>query len=576
MAWSDAGTLTIPNTPEDFSDVTTIDDEDAFALLRPVSPSAQSAFNESISAIIEDVDGSSVYKHCRKFVYAEWGTARAASVFTEVEDTETEVLDSNSVPLRWNGAFKFSLRELQHEGKSGWCLGTSRGHSDSSVPEIDILLAPPTNAWAQRGIAGKHARLYFHKDSYRMVLEARHTVTLGNSGRVVRNSQSQVLGDKDLVVIGDCTYCFEYTTHFQSEGFEAQLLRYIQQTCGPQWAINRLLSPASVGAPLPVGTYFRSPSAFAQGTFGQVAVGWGHDGAAVAVKVFKTPQKLSIDLHQEVMQIIGAHENIVQLLDCFTNFQTQIPSACCIYSPLAVMTLDDLINSCKTSSATQVILLKDYLAGLSHLHGKGIMHRDIKPANMAVRSLQNPIGVILDLDAAIISPTSTDHKQGTIRYLAPEIIALKKWDSKQQDRPQPMPPAYEKSVDVWALGLSMFALVTEKHWSWRHFSTKDDDHLDRYSDERYDIFCERLEQLTSNSLQSGSGDNPTLAFLLDSILNMTEGKPKNRPPASELLQRVQSSIIDENMDITINPKQSGKRKMVDKKNRSQGKRQHVK
>ncbi|MCJ1402227.1 hypothetical protein MMC11_005447 [Xylographa trunciseda] len=558
---------TIPDTPEDLSKFNTVNDKDAFALLRPINAPAQDAFDESMNAIVENVSGNS--NHYVKFMYAQRGPARCASVFTEAEGTDIEEPDGQSASLRWNGAFRFSLQKLPQNRNSGWYIGTSLGHSDSIIPGVDVLLAPPTIIWQQRGIAGRHARLYLHEDSYRMVLEARHTVTVGNIDKVIRDSQSQVLCDKDLVVIGDCTYSFEYTDHFQSVEFEAQFLQYIQQIRGSQWTINKLLSPASVGAPLPVGTYFRSPSAFAQGTFGQVAVGWAHDGAAVAIKVVKKPSKFNIESHQRVMQIIGAHDNIVQLLDCVANFQTQIPIAYCIYSPLAVMTVEGVIDSCETSSATQLTLLKDYLAGLLHLHDKGIMHRDIKPANMAVKSLQVPIGVILDLDSAITSPTSIDHNQGTVPYLAPEIIALKEWDSSK-----PMPPAYENSVDIWALGLSMFTLLTKKHWSWRPFSTEDEVNAGRYSDKRYRQYRKRVDQLMTDATPSGPGNDFVRAKVLESIGIMTENQPKQRLSASVLLKIVQSTAAKGDPDISINLKQTDKHTMADEDNRSQLKRQH--
>ena len=85
-----------------------------------------------------------------------------------------------------------------------------------------------------------------------MVLQARHTVTVGKSGKIIRNSQPQVINDEDLILIGNCTYAFEYTSHFRSVEFEAELTQYVQQTCGPRWTINKIISPASVGEPMPL------------------------------------------------------------------------------------------------------------------------------------------------------------------------------------------------------------------------------------------------------------------------------------------------------------------------------------
>lgn len=99
------------------------------------------------------------------------------------------------------------------------------------------------------------------------------------------------------------------------------------------------------------------------------------------------------------------------------------------------------------STSTKLILLDDYLKGLTFLHGKALMHRNINPNNLAVISFNNPKGLIIDLDSATEHHTSTDRMPGTLAYLAPEIVRLKKGTSIL---------GYDRSIDVWALGLSIF------------------------------------------------------------------------------------------------------------------------
>lgn len=565
MALPDTEGSTVPNTPESSLDASILIDDDAFALLRPISPSAQDAFDASMNDIIIKRGEDPAFEHCHQFVHAEQVTKRASSVFTEDDGASFEDPNVDAASRQWNGVFKFSLRKPPRDERSGWYLGTGRGRSQSLDQVVDILLASSANAWAQRGLAGTHARLYFHTESHRMVLQARHSMTVGKSERKIRDSQCQVLDDQDLIVIGDFVYAFEYTSHFRSLKFEAELSHYVQRACGPQWAINKLLSPASVGAPISLGEYYRSPSAFAQGTFGQVAAGWARDGSAVAIKCFKNPKRSSIESHNELMRIIGSHDNVLRLLDCIKNFEAQVPAAQCVYSPLAAMTLRDVISSYETNPAAQLTLVKDYLAGLSHLHEKGIMHRDIKPDNLAIRSIQDPIGVILDLDAATTSQTSTDHMQGTIPYLAPEIIALKDW-KPQHDQ---APPPYEKSVDIWALGLSIFALLTRRHWSWKRFPLYDNDKSDKFSSAKYGLFIHQVERLEK------SVEGPISAILAKLLHNMTAQLPKNRPRASELLQSARSAGRSTNVEISITPKQAGKHKLLDEGDMGSAKRQHI-
>lgn len=92
------------------------------------------------------------------------------------------------------------------------------------------------------------------------------------------------------------------------------------------------------------------------------------------------------------------------------------------------------------------------------------MHRDIKPSNLGVVGITPPKGVIFDLDSATRDETSTDHLQGTLGYLAPEIVELKKWDRDRRaggTRTLP-PPPYGRKVDIWALGLSAYTIYSGK------------------------------------------------------------------------------------------------------------------
>ena len=93
------------------------------------------------------------------------------------------------------------------------------------------------------------------------------------------------------------------------------------------------------------------------------------------------------------------------------------------------------------------VILKQCCEGISYLHGKGLIHRDIKPANMTVVSRSPSRFIIIDFGVATWETTSTNHMVGTIRYLAPEVLALKRKTSTT---------SYNQSVDVWGLGVSFY------------------------------------------------------------------------------------------------------------------------
>lgn len=101
--------------------------------------------------------------------------------------------------------------------------------------------------------------------------------------------------------------------------------------------------------------------------------------------------------------------------------------------------------------ATRLSLFEDLLEGMAFIHSEGCMHRDLKPDNILASA--SPIrAVIIDFGCATWDKTSTDHMKGTIRYLAPEIIALK-------DNTAPKNSFYDMSADVWSMGLTALELL---------------------------------------------------------------------------------------------------------------------
>jgi serine/threonine protein kinase len=136
--------------------------------------------------------------------------------------------------------------------------------------------------------------------------------------------------------------------------------------------------------------------------------------------------------------------------------------------------------------------MNDYLKGLSFIHQKGIMHRDINPKNLAVTSLDDPIGVIIDLDSATSFDASTDHMGGTAAYLAPKIISLK-WNNLGR---------YDKAVDVWALGLSMFAIHIGRRLRWIYRDHRGNHTTELVNEKPYEAYQKRL----SRDRDDGNGD----------------------------------------------------------------------
>ena len=230
---------------------------------------------------------------------------RAASVFTD-NAAEGDDSGSSQAQPQWSGTFDFSLKTLPRTPGDGWSLGTGRGLPGDE--EVDFMIAPPSKRWS-KNIAAKHARFYFHKDSGRLTVEARHTIKLSGMNRadVISKTASRVLEKGHFISIGDCLYAFEYTDLIKSEDFFNEYSDFMKIHHGPGWTLHKTLSSAFGEDHISLGNYTCTPGAFAKGTFGEVAAGWARDGNTVAIKRFKTPKEEFLKTHREMMNYIGEH-----------------------------------------------------------------------------------------------------------------------------------------------------------------------------------------------------------------------------------------------------------------------------
>jgi len=103
-----------------------------------------------------------------------------------------------------------------------------------------------------------------------------------------------------------------------------------------------------------------------------------------------------------------------------------------------------------------VHIMRQLLEGVAFLHSKGIVHRDLKLDNVLVQDMSQLKIKIADfgLSGQLFNETDTSDKVdiqhlksfvGTPKYMAPEIDGVS---------------AYDQSVDIWALGVIMYALLS--------------------------------------------------------------------------------------------------------------------
>mmetsp|Transcript_125569 Transcript_125569/g.250516 ORF Transcript_125569/g.250516 Transcript_125569/m.250516 type:complete len:335 (-) Transcript_125569:14-1018(-) len=176
------------------------------------------------------------------------------------------------------------------------------------------------------------------------------------------------------------------------------------------------------------------------------------------------------DIKREVAVMKAcAHENITRLLEACEDEE-------CAYLVLEYCECGDLCDKIEErgldiSEAEAADWMRQILASISALHSKEICHRDIKPANFMIKS-----GLLQSQGFQEVAPSSpklpgavrhilkladfglaTFHRKGqglrrtrcgTPHFMAPELHFLPKKSR-----------GYDLPIDVWAAGVSMYAIM---------------------------------------------------------------------------------------------------------------------
>ncbi len=179
----------------------------------------------------------------------------------------------------------------------------------------------------------------------------------------------------------------------------------------------------------------------------------------------KTKKNIRNSLIQEtiILKMIKDVPNIVKYYKYYENVKHKNEENFVIITEIIdgyeLEDLFDCLCEGKPSSIPPYVLLKfmiTMLGVLQTLHSKNIVHRDIKLANIIfnktdLKLVDFGFGCMIDSQDIIIK--CKPNKAGTPRYISPEVLGKKYKDDIN----------IYKSSDVWALGVTFYALANKKY-----------------------------------------------------------------------------------------------------------------
>lgn len=182
--------------------------------------------------------------------------------------------------------------------------------------------------------------------------------------------------------------------------------------------------------------------ALGKGGFGEVYFAKSDAGREVALKAILEHEEVELRGVQNCMNVKSP-----RLLAIHDVRRAQDETVWIVMEYVRGPSLQDIIaespNGLEPEQA--MYLLRELALGLSDLHNAGIVHRDLKPSNVFFDGGRVKIGDY-SLSKSIASHEQSQHTMtvGSVHYMAPEISLGR----------------YDKTVDIYALGIIFFELLT--------------------------------------------------------------------------------------------------------------------
>lgn len=176
------------------------------------------------------------------------------------------------------------------------------------------------------------------------------------------------------------------------------------------------------------------------------------DNQKKVIKLVKLYKKKISRISDEVETMnLANHPNILKMDDAFRYG----PFVCIVTPYTPYQSLHHLLLTSYPHGLpeeTAVVIFRQMLQAVSYLHGINVWHRDIKPDNFLVfdPDPNQPKVVLADFGFAKLFQEGEygDEFFGTMEFLPPEMLKC-------------IP--YDKSVDVYSLGISLFVMLVARY-----------------------------------------------------------------------------------------------------------------
>ncbi|RNF10843.1 protein kinase [Trypanosoma conorhini] len=126
--------------------------------------------------------------------------------------------------------------------------------------------------------------------------------------------------------------------------------------------------------------------------------------------------------------------------------------------------LDYVVRRGPLREAAAVVVMRQLLDAVAHLHGSGVMHRDLKTEHVLISAPTDRTGPptsvrICDFGFAA-SKVPNGECVGTPQYSAPEVAAIGVAQSRAGSGSGSGSGSYDEKCDIWSLGVVAYAILS--------------------------------------------------------------------------------------------------------------------